>query len=509
MKKMILAGALVGALEICSIGAASPLVTSNVPLDSNYYIYLDKLEAMGYVQDMPTGTKPYSRLDMAKWLLQAQQVAADKPMPIYLSVYFKEMAEDLQPEMDYLQGDGGRFSSNLKLRNVNLGFIYADMDQSSYKYGNGINAGWQPLNSNNNGYRYGDGLNAIGKVHIGGSLNEDFAMGLTPRFSYDKDQDGDASLEEGYVKTHLGVWGIELGKQPLQWGGAGHNSAFAMSNNATPQTMVKLNLLEPHTFENGLLKFLGKANVNVFYSRLEGNRVERAQGFGSPNYLREEDHAGLLGVRVDITPTEQLTIGAERVSMLKGFNKDWFTGENAYEDDQWNDIAGLDIRYRFPGLQIYGSTYGEDQAGAFPSERAYSAGLYFPQLTKDGSWDLRLEASKTNKAWYSHWTFANGWTYRDDILGDAMGKDAQQYIVELNHYLDSGDRLGLTYLYREMDRDAVRNPEVQELQLSYSRRLKENMYMDAMVGFADIANVGYTDKDDNTMLVGVGLRWEY
>lgn len=107
MKKMILAGALVGALEICSIGAASPLVTSNVPLDSNYYIYLDKLEAMGYVQDMPTGTKPYSRLDMAKWLLQAQQVAADKPMPDYLSVYFEEMAEDLRPEMDYLQGEGG------------------------------------------------------------------------------------------------------------------------------------------------------------------------------------------------------------------------------------------------------------------------------------------------------------------------------------------------------------------------------------------------------------------
>ena len=140
---------------------------------------------------------------------------------------------------------------------------YGDMRQDSYRYRKGINASWQPLNRNNNGYRYGDGINIIGAAEIFGSLNKDLALSLTPRFSYDKDQHGDASIEEGYVKTHLGVWGIELGKQAVQWGKA----PFAMSNNATPQTMLKLNLLEPHTFDNGFLKFLGKANVNVFYSR--------------------------------------------------------------------------------------------------------------------------------------------------------------------------------------------------------------------------------------------------
>ena len=31
---------------------ASPLVTANVPLDSRYYRYIDKLEGMGYIKDM-------------------------------------------------------------------------------------------------------------------------------------------------------------------------------------------------------------------------------------------------------------------------------------------------------------------------------------------------------------------------------------------------------------------------------------------------------------------------
>lgn len=59
MKKLLSAIAIAAALG-CSCAAASPLVTADVPLDSSYYGYLDKLEGMGYIQDMPANTKPYS-----------------------------------------------------------------------------------------------------------------------------------------------------------------------------------------------------------------------------------------------------------------------------------------------------------------------------------------------------------------------------------------------------------------------------------------------------------------
>lgn len=507
--KKILGACLVAAALGCSVAAASPLVTADVPLDSNYYLYLDKLEGMGYVTDIPTGTKPYSRLDMAKWVLQAEKVAKTKPMPKYLETYYNTMRADLAEEIAYLNGETNKFESNLKLRNAKMDFSYVDADKTIQNYPvKKANAHWQMLNHNNNGYRYGDGFNAVGSLNISGSINKDFAVGITPRFSWDKDEHGDASLIDGYVKTHVGVWGVQIGKQPLYWG-PGNSGTLAFSNNATPQTMVKLNLLEPHTFDNGFLKFLGKANINVFASELEGNRVEKAKNFNPANYKYEKDHAPFIGIRVDVMPTDALTIGLERMSMLRKFDKKWFTGDNAESSDAegWNDIAGFDLRYRFPGVQIYGSLYGEDQAHAFPCEDGYTVGLYFPQLTKDGSWDLRLEGNQTNEHWYGHWVMTNGWTYKDDIMGDWMGNDARRYYAQVNHYLANGDRLGLSVIRVDMNRSAKNTRQLTELQLDYSTKLQDALYLDAAIGYGKLDNGNNTS--DKSKLVAAGLRWEF
>lgn len=95
MKKLLSAIAIAAALG-CSCAAASPLVTADVPLDSSYYGYLDKLEGMGYIQDMPANTKPYSRLDMAKWVLQAEAIAQSKPLRHTCRPGWMQCARDCQ-----------------------------------------------------------------------------------------------------------------------------------------------------------------------------------------------------------------------------------------------------------------------------------------------------------------------------------------------------------------------------------------------------------------------------
>ena len=115
------------------------------------------------------------------------------------------MREGLSEEIAYLQGAGK--INNVKLRGASVDLSYLQQDSAAYKYNN-AKAHWQLLNHNNNGYLYGDGFNAVGTLHISGSLSKDLAVGVTPRFSWDKDEHGDASLVEGYAKTHLGVWGL-------------------------------------------------------------------------------------------------------------------------------------------------------------------------------------------------------------------------------------------------------------------------------------------------------------
>ena len=62
-----------------------------------------------------------------------------------------------------------------------------------------------------------------------------------------------------------------------------------------------------------------------------------------------------------------------------------------------DDIGGFDFRVRLPGVQFYGEMYGEDQAHGMPSDWGYRGGVYLPQLTRDGSWDLVAEMAHTNQ----------------------------------------------------------------------------------------------------------------
>ena len=46
-------------------------VTANVPVDSPYYDTVDKLSAMGYLQSLPNGARPYSWQQLAGWAIEA------------------------------------------------------------------------------------------------------------------------------------------------------------------------------------------------------------------------------------------------------------------------------------------------------------------------------------------------------------------------------------------------------------------------------------------------------
>lgn len=500
----------------CAAYAAAPKVTANVPLRHEAYQYIEKLSGMGYLRTLPTGAKPYSRLDMAKWVMEARKAAETKPMPSYLAQAVDELEKYLEAELAELQGRGS--AEDFKLREAGLEFAYADNDSSLYSYNSPrhrVPADWQPLNHRNNGYRYGEEGNFILTGEFAGRIGHDTVLALSPRFSYDGDEDGKARLTEGYIKTRVGALGVEIGKQPLFWGQGGTGSLL-LGNEAEPRTMLKLNFLEPQKI-GGFLKFLGTSNINVFYTELEGSRSSMAIANGDYN---DYDNAGLLGIRSDFSPTENFTFGVARVSMLGGDGNalsrsnwgDWLIGENATSlvGDRWNDIAGFDFRYRFPGVQVYGELYGEDQAGYLPSQNAERIGLYFPQLSKDGAWELRTEYARTTNVWYDHSAFQNGWSYRGGLLGDAMGADARKLYVGIGRYLGDGGRLGLNLMRTDMERSLPSSQQVDEVWLSYNRKLDDTVYLDAMLGLAQLDNAGFkAGASDDSLFTAVSVRWTY
>ena len=581
MHKKLLGILVLGTLLLAPSAEAGKLVTADIPLTSKYYNYIDKLEAMGFITDMPGSLRPYNRLQVARWLAKVNPTG----MQPYLKVYYDELCDALSDEIAYViaheplpqvelltdasgkptvlvlgkhhkqklkQGkphklakqmakhqqsyhaqdhnwlvreklkqaqESEHFPTNFDLRSTELEFSQQKMDRTDYAYRR-TNASYQPLHGRNNGYRYGDGFNAVGRMHLSGSFGNDLAVGITPRFSYDEDNKGKASLEEGYARTHLGVWGITVGKEALNWGTHLGSAGLSLSDNATPGTSFRLGLLEPWDTRDTVLHWLGKVDFQVFARQLEGNRCSKYGLWRNTlDTSSEYDKGTFWGVRLEVQPKDTFTLGFERLSQMKKFGWNYFLASNdgVTKDgtDYGNDQMGIDFRWKFPGLQIYGALYGEDATydigTLFMSNKAKRLGLYFHQLAKDGSWDLKLEYTRNSMAWYTHGApFGNGWSYHDDILGDPMGNRARKYSATINNYLPNGDVLNFNYCYTKWDCAHSISPVFREYSVGYSHKFSDHLHLDGSLGYGTIHHAAYElHRNEKTKYVALGLRWEY
>lgn len=561
MKKALAAAALLVLMGTAQVEAAK-LVTPDIPLESRYYAYIDKLEAMGFITDMTSSMKPYSRWQVAKMLARVNP----EGMPEYLYSQYEELCNALSDEIAYAivheplvktkyLGKSKRklrqqekyhqeyyadryiplvhekvklagskhFPANLRVNDISLELSYQQQDRREYPY-RAVNASYQPLHGDNSGYRYGRGTNAVGQLTISGSVNNHVALSLTPRFSWDKDEKGDASLREGYVRTNVGIWNVTVGKQQLNWSTNFGNAGVSLSNNATAQNMVRLSLMEPYdTQEWGWFKWLGKIDFSMFYAIQEGNRRDQYKQWrskGDPE--NETDHLKFVGARLELQPTDTFTIGLERLSHVKKWGKNWFFIQKDGIDD-WkkgdygNDQNGIDWRLKFPGVQVYGGWHGEDGdkelTDLFTTGRSRRYGVYFPQLAKDGSWDLTVERTfnDTDIGWYTHSKpDGNGWVYSYDIMGDAMGTAADKYRAVVNNYRSNGDILTLCYQQTKWDRHLGNGPKYRELTLSYDHKVKENLHWYLGLGYARILNAGYArGMKEKAKYVAAGVNWSY
>ncbi|XOQ25490.1 MAG: Capsule assembly Wzi family protein [Mitsuokella multacida] len=415
------------------------------------------------------------------------------------------------PEFETLT-TGEPMQDTIKLHSTTATLAVMGGDDDTTQGYRGPNAHYQPFAGNNNGHRYGQDGNVILEADLSGNIGHETAVALRPRFSYDNDADFEAKLDEGYVKTRVGVMAFELGKQPLLWG-QGKTGSLVLGNNMKPLTAAQIHLTKPQEIR-GFFKFLGEVDVHAFYAYMDEDRADKAKQLGRTDY----NDASLLGVRLDITPTDYFTLGLTRVSMLGGDGsqmsgsdwKDWLRAKNSVAElDRWNDIGGADFRLKFPGVQLYSEIYGEDAGGLTPTERAYRYGVYLPQLTKDGSWDLTVEAVKTNPHWYVHHRYQNGWTYGDNIIGDAMGRNARKYYVGVKHYLPHETNYGLYAMRTEFDCNFNLNPTITEAGLTGQMRMDSNLLLSGTLGYVKVENSNYTNKDKDNIFALASMQWRY
>jgi hypothetical protein len=118
-----------------------------------------------------------------------------------------------------------------------------------------------------------------------------------------------------------------------------------------------------------------------------------------------------------------------------------------------------------------------------------------------------LETARTTIVWYVHSLYKNGYTYKDNIIGDAMGSNAKRYYAKLSRYFSDGSNLAWEFEHLIMDQDGAAPQKVNSIWLSYYRNIQPDLTLYATVGYADIDNRNYqAGLSGRDSIVSVGVR---
>lgn len=453
-----------------------------VPVDDDVYGILYRLEAEGIIQSGLLTTRPLSRREAARLVMEAERNVEDK------SPFLRQLVRTLKRRLD-AERDEVKYVKPFD--KAYIGYIYSDQ------------AG-QELNYNNDGDIYEDGSN----LRLGFSSRAElgrFSFYVNPEFRYSQN-DEDLVMKEAYGILGFLGFKLEVGKHS-QWWGPGYHGAILLSNNAEPLTLLKLTnphpVLLPWVFRHlGLFRFV------FFASRLEEERVV--------------PEPYLWGLRLNFKPIPYLEIGLQRTALLggKGRPEDLSTwwksftgkGENIAGVEAGDQRAGFDVKITLPlewqPLQLYLEAAGEDEAGGLPSKWAYLTGVYLPRILNFERIDFRAEYATTHVAgspdvWYSHHIYRSGYRHKGRIIGHHMETNSSDIFLVVNYYLpEVNGRVYVSYDGEKHNLSDTPKPTKAEASVGMMFDLKGDMTsIGGEYTFGELKNTDNLDKKINLFML--------
>lgn len=409
------------------------LITSstNIPLDSKIYKYLDELSFKGLFS-----TRPLTRNEID--ILLRDVGARDN-----LDEWTRKIIDRLEEEQKKENSIHGY---------TRAGFYYLDSSDKRQYFDYERDQNW-----------FGHGFNPRVELSFGGDILPKLSYNFSGSMWYNGDKTK-IDLKESYLKINFKNLEIEIGRDHLWWGPTYHGSLL-LSDNPPPFDLIKL------TTRTERFKF------TTFLTRLEKER------FIPKPYLN--------GMRFEWLPFENFTLGASRMIMFMGEGRPSLkigdiptvlAGENVGGRLETNQLAGLDFSWRLKDLEVYGVWAGEDEAGGMPSAEAYQVGGMLRDIFHSPI-DLRIEYAINRKkphqkaTWYEHFIYKSGYRYKGQVIGHHMGSDAQDIFIRLDY--NNLPRLKYAFEF-DYERHGMIKP-VEEREIRYAVEFEYELTPDASI----------------------------
>lgn len=512
-----------GILLVCHpLPAFARAPSAPVPLSSWVYPVLDNLAAKGLIESALQGSRPYSRREVARQLAEAlgelRRADADPVSAELLQRLRLEFADDLKE----VENNATPSSYFKPVRSLELAYVYQEGQPSriaDQRYGVGnsrVDASQFSLNTNNAGldYRENSNLQLTFETEARfGSLLVNWRPVLLVREERGGGNTADLKTLQGLVALDLGPFEFSAGRQSLWWGQGRHGS-LVLTNNAAPLDMVRIHTPSPLLLP-WIFRFLGPFRFDLFWSRLEAERVVPEPYFA--------------GLRLNFKPLPWFEIGASRTVLFGGDGQpdikagDFITilaGKNlSGSEDTSNQLAAIDFRLRLPflwGAELYHEWGGEDEAQGFFANMCRLYGLYLPRIEPTGRLSLRAEFADlahiddNSPAWYRHGIYRSGYTYNEKLLGHHAGGASRDFYTELRILLPRQVTAHLGFDLEQRGFDQPLREVHRQGELGFDWQLSRNLSLQARYALDRVKNFGYTAGPDRTFQfgeVGVKTTW--
>src|SRR5207248_7079647 len=289
------------------------------------YPAFDRLIALGLISDAYTGMRPWTRLQCASFVEEAEERAEDLGSGV--DQKFNEdtklisaLAAEFREETRRI--DGGA-NVGVKLDSVYL----RESSISGLPLRDGFHFGQTVINDY--GRPYCQGFNAIAgvsahgeagplAVFIQGEMQHAPAVASDPASVIDATAAVDKTLplldrqsernQFRLLDTTIGITAaglqFSLGRQSL-WLGPGNSGPFLFSNNAAPMTMLRIDSVSPFQLP-WLSRLLGPARSQFFLGQPSGQNWEYSPRLFGPNLASQPF---LHGSKLSFHPTSSLEVG--------------------------------------------------------------------------------------------------------------------------------------------------------------------------------------------------------
>ena len=465
-----------------------------VPLDSWIYPAMERLAGLGYLKTESLGIRPWTRLECARLLSEAADLAVDVDGSPQVQELSQALSEEFAAESDRL-GDEENLHGQLESvyqRSLGIsgtpltdGYHFGEtvLDDFGRPFQQGFNmvsgfSAWAvagPFVVYGRGeYQYAPSGPAPSAATLGFISTADYLppdAPAAPTAATNRFRPLDA-----YIGMNLANWQLSFGRQSLWWGPSA-GGTMALADNAEPIDMFRINRVSPFRLPS-VLGYLGALRLDFFLGRLTGQQFINngvlgtvAQGQYGKNLSSQPF---LSGARISFKFTENLEFSMSKTSIYGGpgnpltwktFFESSLNLHEANNEPLGDGRSVADFSYRIPKLRnwltLYGEGFSEDEPSPLntPQKSVWQGGLYSAQLPKIPRLDLRLEGGSTspvdfpscNGCFYHNFQYVNGFTNGGQLMGSWIGRAAQGESITSNYWLSATRKIGIQLKHRKID----------------------------------------------------------